>query len=378
MFRANFIIANSLSKSGFKSLIIVCGAVFFACPFAVAQTPQQAMQVDAIYPQQVNNNQTIVLTGTVEAKQHAQLAPLEAGRVATLDVEIGDQVSSGQLLLSLDNQLAMLEVQGANADVNVAEVNLQEAQRLYQEAQRLSAQNVVAKTLIAERAALVASSEAQLARAKASMSLQQERLNRHSLTAPFDGVIAQRNVDVGEWITPQSAVLVLVAQDELRLAVEIPQQYYSQLISQSDVPIQVLPDAPGSQPLNATLSRLVPISDSATRTFLAQVDLPNNDSLVPGMSARAEITLPNSLQTSITLPLAAIKQHPDGGSSVFIAENGVAKRVITTYTAAANGQVTIQNQAADKAYIITGVAVLQDGMPVTVNVVDANLKQGEG
>ncbi len=378
MFRLNSIITNTLAITGIKNLLFVGSAFFIFSPLTTAQTSQQAMQVDVIYPQQVDNNQTLVLSGTVEAKQHASLAPLEAGRVASLNVEIGDTVNAGQLLLSLDNQLAMLEVQGASADVNVAEVNLQEAQRLYQEAQRLSAQNVVAKTLIAERAALVASSEAQLARAKASLDLQLERLNRHSLKAPFDGVIAQRNVDVGEWITPQSAVLVLVAQDELRLALEIPQQHYSQLIRQSDVVIQVLPDVPGSQPLTATLSRLVPISDSATRTFLAQVDLPGNDSLVPGMSARAEIILPNSLQSSITLPLAAIKQHPDGGSSVFIAENGVAKRVITAFTAAPNGQVTIQNQAADKAYIITGVAVLQDGMPITVNVVEANLKQDEG
>ncbi len=372
MSRPNTIIANTFYSAGFKSLLLVCSVLLIACSFAIAQTTQDAIKVDVIYPQQVENKQIIVLTGTVEAKQQAQLAPLEAGRVATLSIEIGDTVTSGQQLLTLDNQLAALEVKGASADVKAAEVNLKEAERLFQEAQRLSAQKVVAKTMIAERAAVVASTEAQLARAKVNLSLHQERLNRHSLKAPFDGVISQRNVDVGEWVTQQSGVLTLVAQDDLRLAVEIPQQYYSQLRQTQGVVIKVLPDAAGSQPFTATLSRLVPVLNTATRTLLAQVDLPNNSDLVPGMSAQAEITVPNTGQSTITLPRAAIKQHPDGGSSVFIAVDNIAKRVVTAYTVAPNDQVTIYNQPANQAYIITGVELLQEGTPIIVNVIEAN------
>ena len=367
-----FNLNKCFSLVGIKPLLLV-GSVFFGvCPFAVAQTTPKAIQVDVIYPQQIESNQTLVLTGTVEAKQQALLAPLESGRVATLHVEIGDVVTTGQDLLSLDNKLALLEVQGASADVNVAEVNLKEAKRLYQEAQRLSEQNVVAKTLMTERAAAVASSEAQLARIKVNLSLQQERLNRHRLQAPFDGVITQRNVDVGEWVTPQTGVLNLVAQNDLRLAIEIPQQNYNQLRNQANAVIKVLPDAPSSQAFDATLSRLVPISNAVTRTLLAQVDLPSNTDLVSGMSARAEITLPNTQQTAITLPRSAIKLHPDGGSSVFVAEQGIAKRVVTDFTVLPNGQVTINQQPADKAYIITGVELLQDGAPITVNVVKAD------
>lgn len=370
---------NTLSNTCFKSLLIVCSALFIVCAFAniaIAQTSQDAINVDVIYPQQIENSQTIVLTGTVEAKQHAQLGPLEAGRVATLNVEIGDTVTLGQQLLTLDSQLAELEVLGALAEVKAADVNLKEAQRLYKEAQKLSEQKVVAKTLIAERAALVASAKAQLARANATLSLQQERLNRHSLKAPFDGVIAQRNVDVGEWITQQTRVFVLVAQNDLRLSVAIPQQYYNQLIMQPGIEVQVTPDFAGSQPFAATLSRFVPISDRATRTLAAQIDLPSNSSLVAGMSARAEIDIPNTSQSSIILPRAAVKQHPDGGSSVFIAENGVAKRLVIEYTAMPNNKVIINNQPADKAYIISGVELLQEGTAIMAKVVDANENKG--
>lgn len=362
---------KAISSISFALLVIIGATFLLIGSPANAQSSQDAINVDVFYPKQVQNSQTLVLTGNVEAKQNAQLAPLEAGRVETLSVEIGDAVAIGQQLLTLDSKLAELQVQGALASVKAAEVNLKEAERLYQEVQRLAKQQVVAQTTIAERAAFLASTEAQLAMANASLSLQQERVNRHSLHAPFKGVIAQRNVDVGEWITQQTEVLSLVAQNDLRLTVAIPQQYYSKLRAQTDVTVKVIPDSASTQAFTAVISRLVPVSNVATRTFLAQIDLPNNNGLVAGMSARAEIAIPNTQQSTFTLPRAAIKQHPDGGSSVFVAENGIAKRVVTDYTTMPNNFVTINNQPASKAYIITGVELLQDGTPIIPNVVES-------
>lgn len=338
---------------------------------AIAQSQQAAIQVDVIYPNLSQTTQNIMLTGTVEAKQRARLAPLEAGRVTKINVEIGDIVKTGQTLLVLDNTLAGLEVQGAKASLNAAEVNLQEANRLYKEILQLSKQKLVAQTLMSERAALLANAEAQLARAEATLSLQQELLNRHTLVAPFDGVIALRNVDTGEWVTQQTSVFTLVAQNELRLAVAIPQQYYGRLVSQSNVPVNVLPDLIDTQPISATLSRLVAVSDALTRTFMAQIDLPANSGLVAGMSARAEISLPNTSQTNIILPRTAVKQHPDGGSSVFVVENGKAKRIITAYTSMSGNRVAISNQGVDLPYIVSAVELLKEGTSVLPNVVES-------
>ncbi|WP_154222922.1 efflux RND transporter periplasmic adaptor subunit [Marinicella rhabdoformis] len=374
MFKSNSIAANvcninKTTHAALKSLLLSCTALIIGCSVAMAQDP---IKVDAIYPQPLGSGQNIVLTGTVEAKQNARLAPLESGLVAALNVEVGDNVTQGQVLLSLNSKLMELEVQGALAEVEVAEVDRQESKRLYAEAQRLSEKNMVAKTLIDERASMVASTEAELARVIASLNLQQERLKRHRLLAPFDGVIGQRNVDVGEWVTPQTAVLTLVAQNDLRLVVAIPQQYYSRLITHAEVSIKVIPDAAGSAPFAAKLSRLVPVSDSTTRTFTAQIDLPDSQNLVAGMSARAEIALPDGDQVAFVLPRYAIKQHPDGGSSVFVVENNTAKRIVTSYTTLPDDKVAVYNLPADQAYIITAVELLQEGMPVTVNVISGS------
>ena len=336
---------------------------------AIAQSQEPPIKVDVVYPNQTQSNLNLMLTGTIEAKQRAQLAPLEAGRVKQLAVEIGDIVTTGQTLLTLDSKLAELEVQGAKASLKAAQVNLNEANRLYQEVLLLSKQQVVAQTLISERAALLANSEAQLANAQATLSLRQELLNRHTLKAPFTGVIAQRNVDLGEWITQQTSVFTLVAQDDLRLTISIPQQYYISLAKQPNVSVTVLPDSSDNRSFSAVLSRFVPVSDPITRTFMAQIDLPKETYLVAGMSARAQISLPNTSQSTFMLPRSAIKQHPDGGSSVFIVENGMAKRIITSYVQMPEDQVEISHHPVDLPYIVTGVELLKDGTPVTSNIV---------
>lgn len=339
-----------------------------SAPVAQGQEP---IQVDVMYPQPVQQSQTIRLPGTIQAKQHAQLATLEAGRVEHLAVEVGEVVTEGQTLLSLEHQLAELQVTGAAAEVKAAELNLKEAQRLYEEVQRLSAQKVVAKTLIAERAALLANAEVELARVKANFSVQQERLNRHRLKAPFAGVVAERNVDVGEWVTPQSPVLTLVGQSDLRLAIEIPQQHFHTLQNAQSVPVRVIPDTTEMVPIVTSLTRLVPVSDFQTRTFSAQIDLPAGASVdwVPGMSATAELTFPNSKQSAILLPQSAVKRHPDGNSSVFVVENNRAKRLVTRITPMPDQQVAIFGLSANQAFIVKGVELLQEGALVSINVV---------
>ena len=358
-----------LSRIRLINVSVLIIMLFATANYATAQSQQSPINVDVFYPNQTQSNLTIILTGTVEAKQRAHLAPLDAGRVEQLEVEIGDIVTTGQTLLSLDSKLAELEVQAAKASLMATQVNLNEANRLYQAVLMLSKQQLVAQTLISERAALLANSEAQLANAQATLSLRQELLNRHTLQAPFAGVIAQRNVDLGEWITQQTPVLTLVAQDDLRLTISIPQQYYSRLAKQLNVSVKVVPDSVDAASFSAVLNRFVPVSDPVTRTFMAQIDLPKESNLVAGMSARAQISLPNTSQNTFMLPRSAIKQHPDGGSSVFIVKNGMAKRIITSYVHMSGNLVEISDHPVDLPYIVTGVELLKDGTPVTANTV---------
>ena len=322
--------------------------------------------VDVIYPQLSQSEKVLSLSGTVEAKQHARLAPLQSGVVASLLVDAGDVVNKGQKLIVLDDKLARINVEQARADFQAAQVTMKEAQRLLDEVVELSDKNVIEKTLIGERQSGLAIAKALYAGKKAELSHRQEELARHSLFAPFSGVIANRNIDLGEWVTQQTTVLTLVGHQQLRVNVSVPQEYYAAISQSKDIDVLVVPDFTHMQPIKAKVSRIVAVADNTSRTLTAWVDIEPNEGLVVGMSTKVLLSLPSSSTDVVWLPKSAIKYHPDGGRSIFIVENGVAKNVVISVVEQQEDKVAVTGLSTKYPVIVKGVPVLTVGSKVTI------------
>jgi len=365
--RLNF---NRIIKSAH---ILTISLLFFASAHAQTQAGS-ALNVNAVYPIKSSESGQLQLSGEIESAQVASLSSLESGMVAAFFVEAGDVVEKGDVLLHLDSKLAELELNTATASLKAAEVREKEAKRLYEEVLALSKSEVVAQTLIAERAAALANAQAETMRASAQVDLQAEVVNRHRLIAPFSGVITMRNVDEGEWITSQTTVFELVNKDKLRLRLAIPQEHYTRLAKEAKtqpVRVQVKPDA-GFEAFTAAVTRIVPNSNTVSRTFTVLVDLPPDTGLIAGMSARGTLSLLSEQSNKIILPRAALKRHPDGGSSVFKIENGKAVRVVTQVDLLPNNQIAVATTDSESLYIISGIELLSDGQAVQATTVEVN------
>lgn len=345
---------------------LTCGGL--ASSYAQAESAQ----VDVFKPESAQNYQTLMLTGTIEAKQNSNLAPLQSGVVAALFVEQGDSVSKGQKLMSLDAKLAELSLAQLQAKVTAAKASKVESERLYKEVIELSKKQLVAETLMSERLSAMQVASANLAQAKAELAHQQEVVKRHTLYAPFVGVIADRNLDLGEWVTQQTNAFTLVAKNDLRLNIDIPQEYFAQLSNNGGVSVLIKPDSIQSNELTAKLDRLVAVANNNSRTFTALVDLPEYAGLVAGMSAQAEINIPASNQNMLWLPKSAIKQHPDGGRSVFAAAGGKAQRYLVKVVKQQGDRVAVTGAPADLSYVISGVELLKQGDALTITLVDGD------
>ena len=327
----------------------------------------QVANVQVIYSKLEQSNLEIELTGDVVALNDALLTSLESGVVKTIYVDTGERVTAGQVLLALDDSLAQIALTQAKAALQSATVTHQENVRLYNEITNLAKNKVVAKTLLAERKSNVAYSQSLLAQAKAAHALQQETVNRHILTAPFSGIIAQRNIDIGEWVNPQNSVLQLVSDDALRIFIEIPQQYFAQVKNTQAIETIITPDSQAQQPLNLILSTYTAVLDSVSRTFQARIDLPENTALISGMSANVKVILPQANNQQVSLPKSALKRHPDGSYSAYAVENKKVKRIGVKLLGSNFNQVIVQGIADNVAIITSGNELLIDGNPVTIS-----------
>lgn len=282
--------------------------------------PVQAQDRPGVELEQVETSDIISevsLNGTVNALRTSRLSTAVAGLVESVQVETGDRVSEGDLLIGLDDEQAEFELESARAEAAEARARLQEAQRRLTEARSVGAGRNIAATEVSARESEVAATEAALARFRAEERRHQVVLDRHRIEAPFGGVVSNRARDLGEWVTPGNELLTLVDITNLRLDFRVPQDYYQRIADDSELLVPARAADQKSVPV--TIESLVPVSDTQARTFLLRATGPEELDVLPGMAVQATLRVSTGEQ-GLTVSRDAIDRYPDGRVTVWIAE----------------------------------------------------------
>lgn len=346
------------------TLLLLCG--FIAT--VQAQTP-----VSVVRPASSESVETLRLTGNLTARQSARLSTQTAGLVETLNVDVGDTVDGGQLLLALDRELARLNVARAEAALAEARAEMDEVKRLAEEGRRLVQDRFLPDTEVRAREAAVVLAEAAVARVEAELATERERRNRHELRAPFPGVIVDRLTERGEWVEPGSSVFELVRLDDLWLDVRVPQRYWSE-IAAGRIEIRAFADVAPDQPLDTTVEARVPVSDATARTFLLRlaVDAASVD-LTPGMSAQVELDLGSDRQSTL-IPRDALLRYPDGTTTIWIVaagSNEAREQPVAVRRLLGNEVELVDDLPADTRVVVRGNEGLTENEVVRI-VEDSN------
>lgn len=312
--------------------------------------------------------QQLKITGTVTSPHAAQLSAETNGLIATLFVEEGDHVQTGDKLLQLDDTLATQQLQSDKAKTIRATAELNNAKRKFKEAQEVGKQRGIAETQIRDLEAAVAISEASLAQANADEAYQQAIVDKHQLEAPFNGVIHKKLADVGEWLTPGKGVLELIATDELRLDFAVAEDYL-RAINNDSASIDFSVKALGEQSYAARVQRIVPVSDPEARTFLLRATPEVAISqLAPGMSVNAVLNIPLD-RTALVIPRDAAIRQPDGRLVVWTAKKEAdghsAVENVVQIGQSFNDRLEISSGLSHEALvIIRGNETLQNGQRI--------------
>ncbi|NND68686.1 MAG: efflux RND transporter periplasmic adaptor subunit [Halioglobus sp.] len=346
--------------------LIACLMLVLA-PVGHAQRATPPVTVEAV--QEVAVRESIRLTGSVTAVRASNLSPATSGLITALEVDAGSRVKRGDLLLELDPELARWQAQSAAATARAARAALDDARRRLAEARTLAPKQSIAETLVRGLAAEVAEDEAALQRAQAEAGYREGILARHRLHAPYDGVVAAKLSEVGEWVVPGDAVLELVATGELRIDFAVAERYLQRMAPATRVTFTVAAaEAPAG---TGTVATVVPISDPGARTFLLRVE-PDDDgpALSPGMSVSGRLLL-DAGRRAPAVSRDAIIRHPDGRVIVWTVEDTgdepVVRERIVEPGLAFDGLVEIKSGLAPGTLVVVnGNEALQVGQRVTV------------
>ncbi|MGF1607472.1 MAG: efflux RND transporter periplasmic adaptor subunit [Rhodothalassiaceae bacterium] len=236
-------------------------------------------------------------SGYIVARRRATVSAEITGRVETLMIEEGQRVARGDVLARLDPALAQVDlalaearVQSAQAVLLAAQANFAESERVLRRITDLSDKDFSSQADLTRSQAEKAAREAELARAQADLAvarlqvdLSRERLEDHTIRAPFGGVVIDKNAQEGEIIAPGSAgggftrtgICTLVDMDSLEIEVDVNEAYINRVFEGQRVSAQL--DAYPDWAIGAQVIAIVPTANRDKATVRVRIGIDEPD-----------------------------------------------------------------------------------------------------
>jgi RND family efflux transporter MFP subunit len=282
--------------------------------------------------------EVVRLPATTSAFATANIFARASGYIAKREVDIGDQVKQGQLLVEivapeLDHQIAQAEAtlaqlkwatQQAEANRELAKVTWDRDRPLVQKGWVTEEQGTIDEQTQKAQEAAVSVARANVTAEEAQLQVLHQQKAYQRVVAPFDGVITQRNIDVGSLVqadaTSGTFMFTLMQGNVIRTQVFVPQDAAFGLKPGIDAAVHV-PEIP-DRTFPGTVTRIADAIQPGSRTLLTEIDIPNPDgALTPGIYCTIELHIPRKTP-SFTVSADAII-FSQAGLQVAVVEDGV-------------------------------------------------------
>ena len=279
-------------------------------------------------------------TANVEAYNSNNISPSAPNRIKTITVEVGDQVSKGQVVATLDNSSA-----------TQLKVNLDQIERDYNRARQLLE--------------IGSGTQASVDQVKAQLDAARTQYNNIMentvLRSPVSGVVTARNYDPGDMTQSLPILTVGQIRPSVKLLINITENDISGV--STGMPVEVTLDAFPDQNFSGTISRIYPQVDPATRTIQAEVIVPNQDGKIfPGMFGRVSLDH-GSINRVVVPDRAVVKQTGSGNRYVYVYKDGkVSYNKVTLGQRIGTAYEVIDGVADGDTVVIAGQTRLADGV----------------
>ena len=282
--------------------------------------------------------EVVSLPATTSAFASANIFARASGYIGKREVDIGDWVKQGQLLVEivapeLDHQITQAEatleqlksaLQQAEANRELAKVTWDRDKPLVQKGWVTAQQGTIDEQTLKAQAAAVSVAQANVVAEEAQLQVLHQQKAYQRVLAPFDGVITQRNIDVGSLVqadaTSGTFMFTIMQGNVIRTQVFVPQDAAFGITPGIDAAVHV-PEIP-DRTFRGTVTRIADAIQPGSRTLLTEIDIPNPDgALKPGIYCTIELHIPRKTP-SFTVSADAIIFN-QAGLQVAVVEGGV-------------------------------------------------------
>lgn len=273
---------------------------------SVSQAPAAAPvpETRADTPPGATGNAVLNASGYITPRRVATVSAELMGLIKTVEVEEGMAVSEGQILARLDDTLAQVSLQQAQAMVTAAKARLDSAIAALAEAERQARraqenqysselEKTQANTQLATAQANRAAAHADWQSAQFEAQRRREVLDDHTIRAPFAGVVTVKNAQPGEIVAPSSAgggftrtgICTIVDMDSLEIEVDVNESFIGRVSAQQRVEAKL--DAYPDWAIPASVTAIIPTADRGKATVRVRIQIDSKDDrILPDMGVK--------------------------------------------------------------------------------------------
>jgi len=338
---------------------------------------RQPMTVETAQVKRADMSNEVTVVGNLIGAQTVEAGPKVAGRLETVSVRLGDRVTRGQTIATVEDREIQEQVKQAKAsyDVSAATIRQREADLRLAQTNLDRSRNLFERQLIPKQTfddtdsryqAAVAQldlARAQFAQAQARLDELKINLSNTNITSPVSGFVGKRSLDPGAWVTPNAPFISVVDIGIVRFVANIVEKDIRRITSGLAADVEV--DAYPGEKFVGRVAHIAPVLDPATRTGQIEVEIANgNFRLKPGMYAKVSFIV-DKKNNALVIPTTALVDL--GGSRGVFTANATEQGQVASFKKIDVGivnqtlaEVTAGLSEGDHI-VTTGAAALREG-----------------
>ncbi|HWO19072.1 MAG TPA: efflux RND transporter periplasmic adaptor subunit [Kofleriaceae bacterium] len=316
---------------------------------AAKAPPPPPLKITVATADEAASPEQLVLTGMIVADQRSEVTADTQGKVLNVMVERGQRVKMGAPVVQLDVRTSALAAREAQANLASARAQRELAEQECARTKQLLDKGAITRSEYDRQTTQCTSALQQVSAAEARTEMMIKSVADGIVRAPFEGVVAQKNVTAGEFVSPGRPLFTLVDDDPLKIELSVPESQVRALKEGQEV--AVIAVAARDKSHKAKITR-IGAEIGRTRSLIVEATLEPGSGLVPGMFAEAHVTTGSVPRTVV--PKEAVVRRGKSWHAFVVVKGEAQDKIVQIAAAADPAKVAIVQGVAkgDKVVII--------------------------